>query len=106
MQAHFVLPDVTLSPPRPPEKEALQPVDVTMLSEYHWISIMPVFEVTGLGIVEPEKPSSSLVVVKHEAVLQLKIVILSYPASVLNEENDTVIALGDDIIAHMLSEFP
>jgi len=41
-------------PALPALQEALQPVRITEPSEYHWISMIPVLEVTELGIVEPE----------------------------------------------------
>jgi hypothetical protein len=60
--------------------------------------MMPVDEITGLGIVEPECPSSSTVFVEHDTLMQLLSVTLSKPACVSKYVNVKVMAAGDDII--------
>jgi hypothetical protein len=59
-------------------------------SEYHSISIIPVFEVTGPGIVDPENVPSKLVC-EQVMVVQLLTVTKSYPCSVSKDVKTNVI---------------
>jgi hypothetical protein len=90
----------------PLTQKAYQPDLVKEPSDCHSISMMPVVEVTGLGMVDPECPFSSTVFDEHDMLVQLLSVILSKPASVSKSINAKVMAAGYDTITDRDSELP
>lgn len=80
------------------------PLSVTEPSVYHSINTNPVFDVTWLGIVDPEKESSVLDC-EQSIAMQLEMVTASQQDSVASEINCSVIedALWGAIIPDMRS---
>jgi hypothetical protein len=73
-------------------QSADHPEEVTISSDVHSISIIPVFDVTGPGIAVPEYfPSTVTPPSKQLVVAQLLTVTKSYPDSVLKIVNCKVI---------------
>ena len=70
-------------------------------SDCHSISMKPVVDVTGLGMVEPEYALKRTIFEEHDKLVQLLSVNVSWPASVSKELNVNVMAAGYDIIADM-----
>jgi hypothetical protein len=87
-------------------QEAAHPDFVVESSDFHTMSMMPVNEVTGLGMVEPEYASSSTVFKVHDTLMQLLSVSVSKPSCVSKDVKLKVMAAGDDIITDKNSEFP
>jgi hypothetical protein len=78
---------------------------VTGPDAFHSISMMPVLEVTGPGMFEPEYASRSTFFVEHEMFGQLLSVILSL-SNVLKYVKVKVMTAGYEIIADMDSDSP